>query len=166
MIRVFEAFAGIGGFRSALEKTGGFEIVGWCEINHFAQKAYRLLFDTGKEEFYEDITKIDYGTMPDFDLLVGGVSLKPKSPSILLLKTLPDCLVIRRGKATESSLKRFANWGTVCVGVCLTTQISESPRTGKECILSDILEKEVPPKYWLSEKAAMKIAMTAEKKQS
>ena len=71
MIRVFEAFAGIGGFRSALEKTGGFEIVGWCEINHFAQKAYRLLFDTGKEEFYEDITKIDYGTMPDFDLLVG-----------------------------------------------------------------------------------------------
>lgn len=43
MIRVFEAFAGIGGFRSALEKTGGFEIVGWCEINHFAQKAYRLL---------------------------------------------------------------------------------------------------------------------------
>lgn len=45
MIRVFEAFAGIGGFRSALEKTGGFEIVGWCEINHFAQKAYRLLFD-------------------------------------------------------------------------------------------------------------------------
>ncbi len=140
MIRVFEAFAGIGGFRSALEKTGGFEIVGWCEINHFAQKAYRLLFDTGKEEFYEDITKIDYGTMPDFDL--------------------------RRGKATESSLKRFANWGIVCAGVCLTAQISESPRTGKECILSDILEKEVPPKYWLSEKAAMKIAMTAEKKQS
>ena len=69
MIRVFEAFAGIGGFRSALEKTGGFEIVGWCEINHFAQKAYRLLFDTGKEEFYEDITKIDYGTMPDLSLI-------------------------------------------------------------------------------------------------
>ena len=72
MIRVFEAFAGIGGFRSGLERVGGFEIVGWCEIDIFAQKAYRILFDTGKEEFYEDITKIDYGTMPDFDLLVGG----------------------------------------------------------------------------------------------
>ena len=71
MIRVFEAFAGIGGFRSGLERVGGFEIVGWCEIDKFAQKAYRILFDTGKEEFYEDITKIDYGTMPDFDLLVG-----------------------------------------------------------------------------------------------
>ena len=33
MIRVFEAFAGIGGFRSALERVGGFKIVGWCEIN-------------------------------------------------------------------------------------------------------------------------------------
>lgn len=73
MIRVFEAFAGIGGFRSGLERVGGFKIVGWCEIDKFAQKAYRILFDTGKEEFYEDITKIDYRTMPDFDLLVGGL---------------------------------------------------------------------------------------------
>ena len=70
MISVFEAFAGIGGFRSGLERVGGFKIVGWCEIDKFAQKAYRILFDTGKEEFYEDITKIDYRTMPDFDLLV------------------------------------------------------------------------------------------------
>ena len=76
MIRVFEAFAGIGGFRSGLERVGGFKIVGWCEIDKFAQKAYRILFDTGKEEFYEDITKIDYRTMPDFDLLVGGPPCK------------------------------------------------------------------------------------------
>ena len=72
MIRVFEAFAGIGGFRSGLERVGGFEIVGWCEIDKFAQKAYRILFDTGKEEFYEDITKIDYGTMPAVDQLWHG----------------------------------------------------------------------------------------------
>ena len=42
------------------------------------------------------------------------VSLKAKDPSILWLRTLPDCLVIRRGKATESSLKRYANWGIAC----------------------------------------------------
>ena len=91
--------------------------------------------------------------------------LKPKNPSILWLRMLPDCLVIRRGEATESSLKRFANWGIACAGVCLTAQISELPKTGKECILWDILEKEVPSKYWLSEKAAMKIAQKEEKKQ-
>lgn len=72
MIRYFEAFAGIGAFRSAFEKVGGFKCVGWCEIDRFAQKAYRALYDTGGEAFYEDITKIDYRGMPDFDLLVGG----------------------------------------------------------------------------------------------
>lgn len=72
MIKYFEAFAGIGAFRSAFEKVGGFECVGWCEIDRFAQKAYRTLYDTKGEIFYEDITKIDYGSMPDFDLLVGG----------------------------------------------------------------------------------------------
>ena len=30
------------------------------------------MYDTGGEAFYEDITKIDYRGMPDFDLLVGG----------------------------------------------------------------------------------------------
>lgn len=30
MIRYFEAFAGLGAFRSAFEKVGGFECVGWC----------------------------------------------------------------------------------------------------------------------------------------
>ena len=30
------------------------------------------MYDTGGEAFYDDITKIDYRGMPDFDLLVGG----------------------------------------------------------------------------------------------
>ena len=53
MIKYFEAFAGIGAFRSAFEKTGGFECVGWCEIDRFAQKAYRTLYDTKGEIFYD-----------------------------------------------------------------------------------------------------------------
>ena len=48
MIRVFDAFSGIGGFRSAFERVGGFKTVGWCEIDRFAQKSYRVLFDTGE----------------------------------------------------------------------------------------------------------------------
>ena len=52
MIRVFDAFSGIGGFRSAFERVGGFKMVGWCEIDRFAQKSYRALFDTGGEQFY------------------------------------------------------------------------------------------------------------------
>lgn len=33
MIRVFDAFSGIGGFRSTFERVGGFKTVGWCEID-------------------------------------------------------------------------------------------------------------------------------------
>ena len=40
MIRVFDTFAGIGAFRSAFDKVGGFEFVGWCEIDKYAQKAW------------------------------------------------------------------------------------------------------------------------------
>ena len=79
MIRVFDAFSGIGGFRSALERVGGFEIVVWCEIDRFAQKAYKALYDTGGEQFYENIRDIDVGKLADFDLLIGGFPCQPFS---------------------------------------------------------------------------------------
>lgn len=79
MIKVFDAFAGIGGFRSAFERVGGFKIVAWCEIDHFAQKSYRALYDTGGEDFYENIRDIDIGGLKDFDLLVGGFPCQPYS---------------------------------------------------------------------------------------
>lgn len=79
MIRVFDAFSGIGGFRSALERVGGFEFVGWCEIDRFAQKAYKALYDTGGEQFYENIRDIDVGKLADFDLLIGGFPCQPFS---------------------------------------------------------------------------------------
>ena len=79
IIRVFDAFAGIGGFRSGLERAGGYEFVGWCEIDKFAQRAYRVLYDAGGEAFYENIRCIDTGGLADFDLLVGGFPCQPFS---------------------------------------------------------------------------------------
>ena len=79
IIKVFDAFAGIGGFRSGLERAGGFKFVGWCEIDKYAQKAYRALYDTGGEEFYENIRDIDTGGLADFDLLTGGFPCQPFS---------------------------------------------------------------------------------------
>ena len=46
MIKYFDIFAGIGGFRSGLEKAGGFECVGYCEIDRYAKKAYETMYDT------------------------------------------------------------------------------------------------------------------------
>ncbi|MDE5753429.1 MAG: DNA cytosine methyltransferase, partial [Oscillospiraceae bacterium] len=79
MIRVFDAFSGIGGFRSGLERAGNFSFVGWCEIDKFAQKAYRTLYDVGGENFYENIRTIDARGLADFDLLTGGFPCQPFS---------------------------------------------------------------------------------------
>ena len=120
MIRVFDAFSGIGGFRSAFERVGGFKTVGWCEIDKFAQKSYRALFDTGGNSFMrisELLTQQDLQTLissledfrvsrsvvPERDLeqrtsevlssLNLPESLKPSGLAILSLRTYPYCWV-------------------------------------------------------------------------
>ena len=142
MIRYFEAFAGIGAFRSAFEKVGGFKCVGWCEIDRFAQKAYRALYDTGGEAFYEDITKIDYRGMPDFDLHVGGPCcqsfsvagnrrafeddrgnlffnyieiLEAKRPRYFIAENVPNLLGISQGECFRILLEKICELGySVC----------------------------------------------------
>ena len=138
MIRYFEAFEGIVAFRSAFEKIGGFECVGWCEIDKFAQKAYRALYDTGGETFYEDITKIDYGSMPDFDLLVGGPCcqsfsvagrrlafeddrgnlffdyiriLEVRRPKYFIAENVPNLLGISQGECWKIILEKISELG-------------------------------------------------------
>ena len=73
MIKYFDMFAGIGGFRAGLTRAGGFRCVGHCEIDKYADASYRAIHDIGKEEiYYPDATQIDPGTLPDFDLICGG----------------------------------------------------------------------------------------------
>ncbi|ADU21900.1 DNA cytosine methyltransferase [Ruminococcus albus] len=72
MIKFFDIFAGIGGFRSGLEKVGGFECVGYCECDKFAKQAYEALYDTRKELYFDDARKIDPEELPDIDLICGG----------------------------------------------------------------------------------------------
>ena len=71
-IRFFDMFAGIGGFRSGLEAIGGFECVGHCEIDKFANQAYNAIYEPKGEVYYEDARQIEPRGMPDFDLLCGG----------------------------------------------------------------------------------------------
>ena len=72
MIRYFDIFAGIDGFRSGLEKAGGFKCVGYCEIDRYAKLAYETLYDTETEVFYDDARKIKPEELPDFELMCGG----------------------------------------------------------------------------------------------
>ena len=72
-IRFFDFCAGLGAFRSGFDQAGGYECIGWCEIDKTAQTAYRILYNTEKEFFHDDARTLDPKAIPDFDLLVGGI---------------------------------------------------------------------------------------------
>ena len=71
-IKYLDMFSGIGGFRSGLEKVGGFECVGYCEIDEYARRAYEAMYNTKGEMYFEDATKINPDDLPDIDLITGG----------------------------------------------------------------------------------------------
>lgn len=70
-----DLFAGIGGFRIALESLGG-RCVFSSEWNRFSRETYRANFG---EDPAGDITKIDERTIPDHDILAAGFPCQPFS---------------------------------------------------------------------------------------
>lgn len=71
-IKYLDMYSGIGGFRSALDAVGGFECVGFCEIDKFAKQAYETLYDTKGEMYFEDARNINPDDLPDIDLICAG----------------------------------------------------------------------------------------------
>jgi DNA (cytosine-5)-methyltransferase 1 len=73
MIRFFDMFAGVGGFRAGLMRAGGYKCIGHCEIDKHADAAYRRVHNIKESEvFYDDATTINADNMLDFDLLCAG----------------------------------------------------------------------------------------------
>lgn len=70
-MKFIDLFAGIGGFRMGLEKSGH-ECVGWCENDKFAQKSYRAIYNTKGEWFHDDIRTVNPGELPDAEMFCGG----------------------------------------------------------------------------------------------
>ena len=62
MIKIFDLFAGIGGFRHATEKVFyknniKAKTIGWSEIDKYCQKTYSSSFDNSQEYFIDDVKK-------------------------------------------------------------------------------------------------------------
>ncbi len=137
-IKFFDCFSGIGGFRSGLEQAGGFECIGFCEIDKHAAAAYRAIYDTEGEIFYDDVTRIDTTEMPDFDLFVGGFPcqafsccgkmggfsdprgalffelariIKDKRPAAFLLENVPSILGHQTGRTFGTILYTLSELG-------------------------------------------------------
>lgn len=132
-------FAGIGGFRTGLTRAGGFQCVGHCEIDKYANASYEAIYEPGKEEqYYHDATKIDPADLPDFDLLCGGFPCQTfsiagrrkgfddtrgtlffeiarlaqsKRPSYLLLENVPGLLSHDKGRTFSVILATLNDLG-------------------------------------------------------
>ena len=65
-----------------------------------------------------------------------------KEPNILSLKTSRGCLITTMEEHLESSSLVWMNLGMTFNGNCLTAKISESRKTGKESLLSEVLERQ------------------------
>lgn len=137
-IRFFDLFSGIGGFREGLRRAGGFTCVGHCEVNAYADKNYRLLFDTEGEWFCNDARTIETERMPDFDLLCAGFPCQAfsiagkregfadargtlffeiarlvadKRPAYFILENVPGLLSHDKGKTFHTILSTLSELG-------------------------------------------------------
>ena len=73
-LRFLDLFAGIGGFRLALEQAGH-KCVGFCEIDKFARQTYKANFNTEGEVEWHDITTVtdeDVRRLGRVDIITGG----------------------------------------------------------------------------------------------
>jgi len=70
-IKMLDLFSGIGGFALAAKWTWGdlLDIVGFCEIEKYAQKVLQKNFPG--VPIYDDITKLNGNDFKDIDLLTG-----------------------------------------------------------------------------------------------
>lgn len=74
MIKYLSLFSGIGAFEKALQNLDiPYDLVGYCEIDKYAAKAYSLIHKVPESMNLGDITKIDETKLPnDIDLITYG----------------------------------------------------------------------------------------------
>lgn len=126
-MRFIDMFAGIGGFRSGLEKAGH-ECVGYIEWDKYARKSYQAIYNTEGEYTAHDIKEVKGIELPEADVWTFGspcqdISIAGKQKGIVKggrssmffevirclkeriggEKTLPTILIMENVKALLSS---------------------------------------------------------------
>ena len=183
-IKYLDMFSGIGGFRSGLEKVGGFKCVGYCEIDEYARRAYEALYDTKGEMCFENARTINPDMLPDVDVICGGFPCQSfsiagkrrgfddirgtlffeiariaavKKPALLFLENVPGLLSHDKGWTFATILSTLDNIGyDVWWQVCNSANFGV-PQSRNACTLSDITERNVKAKYCLSTKQILKL---------
>ncbi|WP_353852945.1 DNA (cytosine-5-)-methyltransferase [Dehalobacter restrictus] len=169
MIRFFDMFSGIGGFRAGLEKAGGFKCVGHCEIDKHADAAYRVLHNVKESEiYYTDATTIDTDTLPEFDLLCAGFPCqsfsiagkrkgfsdprgtmffeiarvaRARRPAYLLLENVPGLLSHDKGRTYAAILHTLCDLGYSCEWQVLNSKNFGVPQSRRRVYIIGYLDR-------------------------
>ena len=179
-----DLFAGVGMARMGMEQAG-FKCVYTCEFDKHKRKEYEIIHGNIPEGCdirdvrATDIPRSDvwFFGAPCQDFSIAGLrkglggrgqALSEKSsvcskkkqkisPSGWSMKTLKECYQAITDVTSYPYCLQWMDWGMTLNGRCLTQKISDYLRIGKECTLSDILEKEVASKYYLSQRTVDKL---------
>ena len=167
-IRFFDMFSGIGGFREGLNRAGGFSCVGHCEIDKYADRSYRAIFNTEGEWFCNDAKKIRPEELPEFDLLCGGFPcqafsvagkrqgfedargtlffeiarlVKARRPPYLLLENVPGLLSHNKGATFNTILYTLYELGYHVEWQVLNSKDFGVPQSRKRVYLVGYLDR-------------------------
>lgn len=175
---IFDLFSGIGGFREGLRRAGGFTCVGHCEVDAYADKNYRLLFDTEGEWFCNDARTIETERMPDFDLLCAGFPCQAfsiagkregfadargtlffeiarlvadKRPAYFILENVPGLLSHDKGRTFHTILSTLSELGYGVEWKVLNSKDFGVPQSRKRVYIVGYLDRRCAGKYYLSQ---------------
>ena len=170
-IPYFDMFSGIGGFRSGLERIGGFECIGHCEIDKYANQAYNAIYEPKGELFYEDARTINPYELPDIELICAGFPCQAfsiagkrrgfddargtlffeiariaavKRPSFLLLENVPGLLSHDGGWTFATILNALSELGYNVAWQVLNSANFGVPQARKRVFLICYLGEECP----------------------
>ena len=150
-------------FLAGLTRVGGFQCVGHCEIDKYAEASYRAIHDIREEErYYPDARAIDPDDLPQFDLLCGGFPCQAfsnagrrkgfadargtlffeiarlaeaKRPRYLLLENVPGLLSHDHGKTFAAILSALDDLGYHVEWTVLNSKHFGVPQSRKRVFL-------------------------------
>ncbi len=147
--------------------------VGYSEIDTYADtKTMGILPKSATQTYLDSICWSEDSLAKHFPLLVNAKGLTKqeeqsfltskgflptKDPDIWYSKTLRVCYLMTMEKLSRQYLGFSPTLGITFNGRCLTLKTLVSPKTGNGCSLSDVLDGNIPEKYFLSEESVKKI---------
>ena len=177
-MRFISLFSGCGGFDLGLERAG-FKCVGQLEIMPYALKVLKknwphvpkhtdiltlLRSDSLVKTFHRQTRKAKgfQADGADFSLKLCESS-KYLIRNGYLLKMFPDSFPSTTAGTWRSSFKRWPSAAMGGLTEFWTLNISDAPNDAKESSLSDVLEANAPPRYYLSKRAVQGMVARSKK---